>query len=76
MSKVDYLTEDSLFPSEQKYVCISFLTPPKDDKVKPKNKKHTNITKKKTIKTRYQLVLKLFGCFNINLKKVCQGNRM
>jgi hypothetical protein len=26
MSKVDYLTEDSLLPSDQKYVCLSFLT--------------------------------------------------
>jgi hypothetical protein len=26
MSKVDYLTEDQLLPSDQKYVCISFLS--------------------------------------------------
>ena len=26
MSKVDYLTEDSLLPSDQKFVCLSFLT--------------------------------------------------
>lgn len=32
MSKVDYLTEDSLTPRDQKYVCISFLT----DKLTPK----------------------------------------
>jgi hypothetical protein len=26
MSKVDYLTEDSILPWDQKYVCLSFLT--------------------------------------------------
>lgn len=26
MSKVDYLTEDSILPSDQKFVCLSFLT--------------------------------------------------
>jgi len=26
MSKVDYLTEDSLIPNDQKYLCISFLS--------------------------------------------------
>ena len=26
MSKVDYLTEDSILPSNQKFVCLSFLT--------------------------------------------------
>lgn len=26
MSKVDYLTEDSLLPTDQKFVCLSFLT--------------------------------------------------
>jgi hypothetical protein len=26
MSKVDYLTEDQLLPSDQKFVCLSFLT--------------------------------------------------
>ena len=31
MSKVDYLTEDSLLPKDQKYVCISFLKPTKED---------------------------------------------
>ena len=29
MSKVDYLTEDSIIPSQQ-YVCLSFIEPPKD----------------------------------------------
>lgn len=31
MSKVDYLSEDSLLPSDQKYVCVSFLKPSKED---------------------------------------------
>ena len=31
MSTVDYLTEDSLLPSDQKFVCISFLKPSKED---------------------------------------------
>lgn len=31
--KVDYLVEDSINPSNQKYVCISFLTPEKEDKI-------------------------------------------
>jgi hypothetical protein len=26
MSKTDYLTEDNLFPDDQKFVCLSFLT--------------------------------------------------
>ena len=26
MQKVDYLTEDTLLPSDQKFVCLSFLT--------------------------------------------------
>ena len=26
MSKIDYLTEDTLLPSDQKFVCLSFLT--------------------------------------------------
>ena len=25
MSKIDYLTEDTLLPSDQKFVCLSFL---------------------------------------------------
>ena len=34
MSKQDYLTEDTVFlPENQKFVCISFLTPAKEDKV-------------------------------------------
>lgn len=32
MTTVDYLTEDNLLPSDQKYVCMSFLKPTKDDK--------------------------------------------
>lgn len=33
MSKTDYLTEDtSLLPKNQSYVCLSFLTPTKEDK--------------------------------------------
>lgn len=30
-NKPDYLTEDSLLPSNQKYVCMSFLKPQKED---------------------------------------------
>jgi len=30
----DYLTEDTLFPSNQKFVCLSFLTPSPDSKKK------------------------------------------
>jgi len=32
MSNVDYLTEDSLLPSDQKFVCMSFLKPTKEEK--------------------------------------------
>jgi hypothetical protein len=31
-AKPDYLTEDTFLPPEQKYVCMSFLKPEKDDK--------------------------------------------
>jgi len=31
-SKPDYLTEDSFLPSNQKFVCMSFLKPEKEDK--------------------------------------------
>lgn len=31
--KIDYLTEDTINPSNQKYVCVSFLTPEKEDGV-------------------------------------------
>jgi len=31
MSKVDYLSEDSILPADQKFVCISFLKPSKED---------------------------------------------
>ena len=31
--KVDYLNEDTINPSNQKYVSISFLTPEKEDKI-------------------------------------------
>jgi len=34
MSKVDYLTEDTLGPTDQKFVCLSFLVPSKDDEHK------------------------------------------
>jgi hypothetical protein len=31
MSKPDYLSEDSLLPADQKFVCLSFLKPTKED---------------------------------------------
>ena len=31
MSETDFLTEDSILPDNQNFVCLSFLTPSDDD---------------------------------------------
>ena len=64
MTKVDYLTEDTLIPSDQKFVCISFLTSAGINRDIENNKSTSSLASEDTVKPTTLSGIKVRGVFS------------